>query len=155
MTDEAFVNIASHLETMAQRQPYSQAVADGVSAWAAVEKDRLGLSIKSAITTKLQIFASPRIAAATNATDFDLRDLRHQRGCGPLIFASLSLADLFRGCETDGPQRQRRRGEGAAVERRGGHCAPETVKRARSPGCGHFRDGLIIGMKCSRARAKA
>ena len=60
-------------------QPYSQTVADGVSAWAAVEKDRLGLSIKSAITTKLQIFASPRIAAATNATDFDLRDLRRQR----------------------------------------------------------------------------
>jgi type IV secretion system protein VirD4 len=60
-------------------RPYSQAVADGVSAWAAVEKDRIGLSIKSAITTKLQIFASPRIAAATNATDFDLRDLRRQR----------------------------------------------------------------------------
>ena len=31
------------------------------------------------MTTKLQIWTNPRVAAATSATDFDLRDIRRKK----------------------------------------------------------------------------
>jgi len=61
-----------------RREPYSQAVIEGIEAFRAREGDRLGNSIVATVTTALQIWQNPRVAAATNATDFDIRDLRRR-----------------------------------------------------------------------------
>jgi type IV secretion system protein VirD4 len=73
-------------------QPYSRAVVDGIAGFASVE-DRLSGSISKTVSTRLQIWSNPRVAAATNATDFDLRDIRRQ----PLsIYIGVAPGDIAR-----------------------------------------------------------
>jgi type IV secretion system protein VirD4 len=73
-------------------QPYSRAVVDGIAGFASVE-DRLSGSISKTVSTRLQIWSNPRVAAATNATDFDLRDIRRQ----PMsIYIGVAPGDIAR-----------------------------------------------------------
>lgn len=58
-------------------QPFSQTVEDGIASYVATD-DKLGGSICKSVTTKLQIWSNPRVAAATSATDFDLREIRRR-----------------------------------------------------------------------------
>ena len=71
---------------------YSRAVADGIAGYLSAD-DKLGGSICKTITTRLQIWSNPRVAAATNATDFDLRDIRRKRMA---IYVGVSPGDIPR-----------------------------------------------------------
>lgn len=73
-------------------EPYSRAVVDGISSYLATD-DKLGGSICKAITTQLQIWSNPRVAAATSATDFDLRDIRRRKMA---IYVGVSPGDIPR-----------------------------------------------------------
>ena len=76
----------------ATTQPYSRAVVDGVAGYVSAE-DKLGGSICKTVTTRLQIWSNPRVATATSATDFDLRDIRRKRMS---IYVGVSLGDIPR-----------------------------------------------------------
>jgi type IV secretion system protein VirD4 len=67
-------------------------VVDGIAGFASVE-DRLSGSISKTVSTRLQIWSNPRVAAATNATDFDLRDIRRK----PMsIYIGVAPGDIAR-----------------------------------------------------------
>ena len=73
-------------------QPYTRAVVDGINGYLSADA-RLGGSIAKAVTTRLQIWSNPRVAAATSATDFDLRDIRRE----PMaIYVGVSPGDIPR-----------------------------------------------------------
>ena len=72
--------------------PYSRAVVDGIAGFTSVE-ERLSGSITKTVSTRLQIWSNPRVAAATNATDFDLREIRRQ----PMsIYIGVAPGDIAR-----------------------------------------------------------
>ena len=73
-------------------QPYSRAVFDGISGYLS-DDEKLGGSIRKTITAKLQIWSNPRVAAATNETDFDLREIRRRRMA---IYIGVSPGDVPR-----------------------------------------------------------
>jgi type IV secretion system protein VirD4 len=73
-------------------QPYSRAVVDGVAGYTSAE-DKLAGSISKTVTTRLQIWSNPRVAAATSATDFDLRDIRRKKMS---VFVGVSPGDIPR-----------------------------------------------------------
>jgi type IV secretion system protein VirD4 len=54
---------------------------------------QMGQGITKDVTTKLQIWSNPRVAAATNATDFDLREIRRK----PMsVYIGVSPGDIPR-----------------------------------------------------------
>jgi type IV secretion system protein VirD4 len=57
--------------------PYSRIVADGVSDYINGDIRQVD-GIRKTVTTRLQVWHNPRIAAATGASDFDVRDLRRK-----------------------------------------------------------------------------
>ena len=73
-------------------QPYSRAVVDGVNGYLASD-GKLGGSISKTITSKLQIWSNPRVAAATSETDFDLREIRRRKMA---IYIGVSPGDVPR-----------------------------------------------------------
>jgi type IV secretion system protein VirD4 len=73
-------------------EPYSRAVFDGISGYLS-DDEKLGGSIRKTITAKLQIWSNPRVAAATNETDFDLREIRRRRMA---IYIGVSPGDVPR-----------------------------------------------------------
>ena len=73
-------------------QQYSQAAVDGVSDWLNGHHEQVN-GIRKTVATKLAMFFNPRIAAATSASDFDLRDLRRK----PMsIFVGVSPGNIRR-----------------------------------------------------------
>jgi type IV secretion system protein VirD4 len=56
---------------------YSQAAVDAVSDYLNGSHEQVN-GIRKSVTTKLALFRSPRVAAATDANDFDLRELRNR-----------------------------------------------------------------------------
>jgi type IV secretion system protein VirD4 len=74
------------------RNPYSQVVTDGIAGYVSREA-RLADSINETVTARLQIWSNPRVAAATNATDFDLRDIRRKKMS---IYVGVSPGDIPR-----------------------------------------------------------
>ena len=73
-------------------QPYSRAVIDGIAGFTSVE-EKLSGSIAKTVSTRLQIWSNPRVAAATNDTDFDLREIRRQ----PIsIYIGVAPGDIAR-----------------------------------------------------------
>ena len=73
-------------------EPYTRAVVDGISGYLSAD-DKLGGSICKTITTRLQIWSNPRVAAATNTSDFDLRDIRRKK---ITIYVGVSPGDIPR-----------------------------------------------------------
>jgi type IV secretion system protein VirD4 len=73
-------------------QPYSRAVVDGVAGYVSAD-NKLGGSICKTITTRLQIWSNPRVAAATDTSDFDLRDIRRKKIA---IYVGVSPGDIQR-----------------------------------------------------------
>jgi type IV secretion system protein VirD4 len=73
-------------------EPYTRAVVDGISGYLSAD-DKLGGSICKTITTRLQIWSNPRVAAATNTSDFDLRDIRRKKMA---IYVGVSPGDIPR-----------------------------------------------------------
>ena len=73
-------------------KPYSRSVVDGISSYVAKDA-KLGGSICTGITAKLQIWSNPRVAAATNETDFDLREIRRRH---MTIYIGVSPGDVPR-----------------------------------------------------------
>jgi type IV secretion system protein VirD4 len=71
---------------------YSQAVTDGIAGYLAADS-KLGGSICKTITTRLQIWSNPRVAAATNTSDFDLSDIRRKKMA---IYVGVSPGDIAR-----------------------------------------------------------
>jgi type IV secretion system protein VirD4 len=67
-------------------------VIDGISGYLSAD-DKLGGSICKTITTRLQIWSNPRVAAATNASDFDLSDIRRRKMA---IYVGVSPGDMPR-----------------------------------------------------------
>lgn len=59
--------------------PYSKLAVDGVSDYVGGGDDgKLRNEIRKTVSTRLQTWYDPQIAAVTSASDFDLRDLRHK-----------------------------------------------------------------------------
>jgi type IV secretion system protein VirD4 len=73
-------------------EPYTRPVVDGIASYISKD-DKLGGSIQTSITTRLQIWSNPRVAAATSATDFDLRDIRRKKMA---IYVGVSPGDIPR-----------------------------------------------------------
>jgi type IV secretion system protein VirD4 len=71
---------------------YSRVVADGVSDYINGDIRQVD-GIRKTVTTRLQVWHNPRIAAATAASDFDMRDLRRQ----PMtIYVAVAPGDIPR-----------------------------------------------------------
>jgi len=74
------------------KKPYSQAAIDAVSDYLNGD-DRQVNGIRKTVTARLAIFYNPRIAAATETSDFDLRDIRRKRMS---IFVSVAPGNIRR-----------------------------------------------------------
>lgn len=57
--------------------PYSMGVVDGVSDYLNGEAGQVN-GIRKTVSTRLQVWMNPRIASATSASDFDVRDIRRR-----------------------------------------------------------------------------
>jgi type IV secretion system protein VirD4 len=64
-------------ETRRTGQPHSKIAADGVSDYIGSDP-KLRADIRKTVSTRLQTWYDPQIAAVTSASDFDLRDLRRK-----------------------------------------------------------------------------
>ena len=64
-------------ERRKSRHPYSRIVADGVSDYINGDIRQVD-GIRKTVTTRLQVWHNPRIASATAASDFDVRNLRRR-----------------------------------------------------------------------------
>ena len=74
------------------RRHYSRVVADGVSDYINGDIRQVD-GIRKTVTTRLQVWHNPRIAAATASSDFDVRDLRRQ----PMtIYVAVAPGDIPR-----------------------------------------------------------
>jgi type IV secretion system protein VirD4 len=73
-------------------QPYTREVVDGIARLVHEER-KLRAEIARTVTTKLQIWTNPRVAAATSATDFDLRDIQRKKMA---IYVGVSPGDIPR-----------------------------------------------------------
>ena len=72
--------------------PYSRIVADGVSDYINGDVRQVD-GIRKTVTTRLQVWHNPRIASATAASDFDVRDLRRR----PMtIYVAVAPGDIPR-----------------------------------------------------------
>jgi type IV secretion system protein VirD4 len=58
-------------------KPYSQTVVDSVADYVTGDPRQTD-GIRKTVTTRLQVWQNPRVAAATSASDFDLRDIRRR-----------------------------------------------------------------------------
>jgi type IV secretion system protein VirD4 len=73
------------------QEPYSRGVVDGIAGY--IGGDKLQREICKTVTTSLQIWSNPRVAAATSETDFDLREIRRKRMS---IYVGVSPGDVPR-----------------------------------------------------------
>jgi type IV secretion system protein VirD4 len=79
-------------ERRKSRHPYSRIVTDGVSDYINGDIRQVD-GIRKTVTTRLQVWHNPRIASATAASDFDVRDLRRR----PLtIYVAVAPGDIPR-----------------------------------------------------------
>jgi type IV secretion system protein VirD4 len=83
---------AQWMSRLITSRAYSRAVVDGIAGYLAAD-DKLGGSICKTITTRLQIWSNPRVAAATSSTDFELRDIRRRHVA---IYVGVSPGDIPR-----------------------------------------------------------
>jgi type IV secretion system protein VirD4 len=58
-------------------EPYSQIAVDGISDYIG-DDPKLRADIRKTVSTRLQIWSDPQLAAVTTGSDFDLRDLRRK-----------------------------------------------------------------------------
>jgi type IV secretion system protein VirD4 len=76
----------------AMRLPYSRVVADGISDYISGDSRQVD-GIRKTVTTRLQVWHNPRVAAATVTSDFDMRDLRRR----PMtIYVAIAPGDIPR-----------------------------------------------------------
>ena len=79
-------------ERRKSRHPYSRIVADGVSDYINGDIRQVD-GIRKTVTTRLQVWHNPRIASATAASDFDVRNLRRR----PMtIYVAVAPGDIPR-----------------------------------------------------------
>jgi type IV secretion system protein VirD4 len=57
--------------------PYSQIVVDGISDYVSGDPRQVD-GIRKTVSTRLQVWQNPRVAAATSVSDFDLREMRRK-----------------------------------------------------------------------------
>ena len=74
-------------------ETYSRSVVEGLISYFDNDDPRIRGGIQKSVTTALQIWGNPRVAAATSETDFDLRDIRRK----PMsIYIGVSPGDIER-----------------------------------------------------------
>jgi type IV secretion system protein VirD4 len=76
--DDGHDCLATRIEESRQSgRPYSQIAVDGISDFSGTDAKLRG-DIRKTVSTRLQTWSDPQIAAVTSGSDFDLRDLRRK-----------------------------------------------------------------------------